>query len=91
MVSKSEMSNFRFDQGRIRRLKKGYGGTNKGLRWGAHLYAAAGNPRSPARGAYAMHRRENADQGKKGHLWTVKNSNGHYFPSHCKNMHCLLC
>jgi hypothetical protein len=57
------MSNFCSDQGRTRVCGPRMAGQE-----GVRLYAAAGNPRPP-RLVEPTPRRENAEQGKKGHLW----------------------
>jgi hypothetical protein len=67
------MSNFCSDQGRTRVCGPRIAGQE-----GVRLYAAAGRPRPPAplparrptgRMVEPTPRRENAEQGKKGHLW----------------------
>ncbi len=50
---------------------------HKGLWWGVRLYAAAGNPRPPARRAYASERERRA--GQKGPFM-----DGHYSAAHYK-------
>ena len=72
------MSSFCSDQGRIhRRLKRAMAGQARGCgprkagQEGVRLYAAVGNPRSPARKAYASEREHRS--GQKGPFL-----NGHY-------------
>jgi len=56
-VPNSEMSNFCSDQGRTRVC-----GPRKAGQEGVRLYAAAGNPRPPARRAYASERERRSRQ-----------------------------